>query len=302
MNIFITGGAGYLGTELVELLAQKPDVKNITVYDNLSRGNYNLFLGPGRLNGKLKLINGDVLDSRQLRKVLQGVDVIYHLAAKVTTPYANTDPHYFEQVNHWGSAEVVSAAEERKVNKFIFVSSTSVYGNSDNPVNEKSDNNPVSYYGVSKSRAEEQVRRLFAKSSTYIYRCANVYGFSRSMRFDSVINKFMFEAHFSNRITIQGSGNQARPFIHVRRVVQQLADALHDNKPSGVYNLAERNLSVAEIASGLREIYPGLDNLYVNPHIISPSLRLELPDNNTAPDFSADLAEFKNQFSFYAGQ
>jgi len=62
---------------------------------------------------KVRFIKGDILDSRQLRKALAGIDVVYHLAAKVTTPYANADSHFFEQVNHWGTAELVQAVKAR---------------------------------------------------------------------------------------------------------------------------------------------------------------------------------------------
>jgi UDP-glucose 4-epimerase len=298
MNILVTGGAGYLGTELVAELAQKPEVKSIIIYDNLSRGNYNFFLWPGKFGGKVKFINGDVLDSRNLRKVLQGVDVVYHLAAKVTTPYANADLHFFEQVNHWGTAELVYAVEESHVSKFVFVSSTSVYGNSEEPVTENTATNPISYYGLSKLRAEEHIRRLFHKIPTTIFRTGNVYGYSPSIRFDSVINKFMFEAHFNNRISIHGAGSQTRPFIQVNRVVQRLAAVLDSNGTSAIHNLAERNLSISDIANALQQIYPQLEHLFVNPHAIPPSLNLEVTGNSTLPGFVEDLLEFKDRFAF----
>ena len=87
MKVFVTGGAGYIGTELVSLLLANPQVEKVVVYDNLSRLNYNLFMGQ-RLPGseRLSFIKGELLDSRALRKVLKGIDVVYHLAAKVTTP------------------------------------------------------------------------------------------------------------------------------------------------------------------------------------------------------------------------
>ena len=108
MNILITGGAGYLGTELVKLLAKAEQVASIVIYDNLDKSSNNLFLGhtlPGK--ERIKFVHGDLLDSRKLRKTLDGVDVVFHLAAKVTTPFANNDPHFFEQVNNWGTAELV---------------------------------------------------------------------------------------------------------------------------------------------------------------------------------------------------
>ena len=110
MRILVTGGGGYIGTELVKRLVNFSAVEEVVVYDNLSRGNFNLFLGnKRRKNSKISFVQGDILDTRRLKKALNGIDVVYHLAAKVTTPFANTDPHYYEQINHWGTAELVYA-------------------------------------------------------------------------------------------------------------------------------------------------------------------------------------------------
>ena len=131
MNILITGGTGYIGTALVNALSQRNDVTKIVVYDNLSRGNFNFFIGRNESKGKIKFIQGDILDSRKIRKELSAIDVVYHLAAKVTTPFANIDSHFFEQINHWGTAELIYALEESDVKQLIFTSSArilQVYG------------------------------------------------------------------------------------------------------------------------------------------------------------------------------
>lgn len=137
MNVLITGGAGYVGTELVIALAHFEEISKIIVYDNLSKGHHNLLLG-SRFNhsDKIVLVTGEILDTRQLKKLFHEVDVVVHLAAVVTTPFANTDPHFYEQVNHWCTAEVVYAAEESNVEKFIYLSSTSVYGTEATLANE----------------------------------------------------------------------------------------------------------------------------------------------------------------------
>ncbi len=91
MKILITGGAGYIGTPLVDLLCANPLVEKIIVYDNLSRANYNLFIGSkNEGHQKINFFKGELLDSRRLRQALKGVDVVYHLAARVTTPFANS--------------------------------------------------------------------------------------------------------------------------------------------------------------------------------------------------------------------
>lgn len=304
MQVLITGGAGYVGTELVYRLAANDSVKKIIVYDNLNRGNYNLFLGSPVKDSKVQFIQGDILDSRKIRQVLKNVDVVFHLAAKVTTPFANVDSHFFEQVNHWGTAELVYAIEDLKTPKLIFLSSASVYGATAEPADENTALHPTSFYGISKQRAEEHVQRLVEKDQALIFRCGNVYGYSKSMRFDAVINHFMFEANFHRRLTINGNGRQHRSFIHVQKVVTVLEQALFKNIPCGMYNLTDRNLSVLEIVEVLRKIYAGLEFFFINQHIqlqdlqVKRSGRLQEYIPLAESDFDEELRDFGGKFSF----
>ncbi len=304
MKILITGGAGYIGTELCYKLAQLHSVDEIIVYDNLSRPNYNLFIGVHKFPaGKMRFVQGDILDSRKLKKVLKGVDVVYHLAAKVTTPFSDQNPHLFEQVNNWGTAELVYAAEEQQVKRLFYVSSISVYGAGSVVPDTSTPLNPRTYYGISKKHGEGHVSRLSDKIPVYIVRCSNVYGYSKSMRFDAVINKFMFEAHFHKRITLHGNGTQVRPFVHIDSVAHVLIQLLEQQVQPGTYNLVERNLEILEIAETLKELYPELETLFVNQHFDMRKIRVE-PDKNLPnvwPEkhlsFADELLAFQNNFT-----
>ena len=161
MKVLITGGAGYIGTGLIETLVQQDHISEITVYDNLSRGNRNLFMDMPKLRGtKLSFIQGELLDSKKLNTVLKGVDLVYHLAANVTTPFSDQNPHLFEQVNNWGTAELVYALEKSEVKRFVYLSSVSVYGTSSSSKKVGDELNPRTFYGISKMRAEGHVSRL----------------------------------------------------------------------------------------------------------------------------------------------
>ncbi len=305
MQILITGGAGYIGTELVYKLASMPEVESITIYDNLSRGNYNLFLGTQKIDPKIKFIHGEILDSRRLRQALKNIDVVYHLAAKVTTPFANLDGHIFEQVNHWGTAEVVYALEESDVKNFIYASSTAVYGNNKEPAVEDTIPEPDSFYAISKFRAEQHVQRLFSKMNTLILRLGNVYGYSKCMRFDAVINRFMFDAHFTSRITINGTGMQHRSFIHIDKVTHILSQLLSNEIPAATYNVTDKNLSILTIVETLKEIYPNLESFFINQNYAGHSQQVQpqsallkyipIPQS----ELKDELTKFKEQFSFY---
>lgn len=306
MKVLITGGAGYIGTELTSALISRPDVDEVIVYDNLSRPNYNFFLGLQHKNhAKIKFVKGELLDSRALKKILKGVDVVYHLAAKVTTPFANADSHAYEQVNHWGTAELVYAVEESNVRRFIYTSSTGVYGSSNIPAHEDKPPDPKSFYAASKLRGEEHVRRLIGKMDTYIMRCGNVYGYSKSMRFDAVINKFIFEANFNKLITIQGDGKQSRTFIHIEMVAKALSNLLTADLPSDVYNIVDKNLTVLDILDVLKELIPALEFIFINQHLrlteinvkVNPLITdtLQIRNNRTLKE---ELSEFLTKFSF----
>lgn len=304
MNVLITGGAGYIGTELVASLTMLPDVKKIMIYDNLSRANYNLFIGTNLNSHKISFLNGDILDSRKLKQALIDVDIVFHFGAKVTTPFANTDAHIYEQVNHWGTAELTYALEESAVKKFIFLSSAAVYGHTGSAADEKTTPSPESYYSISKLKAEKHVLRLTDAMNTIILRLGNVYGYSKSMRFDAMINKFIFDAHFTGRITINGSGNQSRAFISIDKTRDVLTQVFQKKIPSGVYNLVDKNMQLLQVVEAVNEVYPGIESFFINQNYTGFHLEVKRESalfsyiDFPVTDFKDELLHFKNRFAF----
>jgi len=305
MKILITGGAGYIGYSLVKQMLEGLDqLHSITIYDNLSRMNYGFFTEAKFDHKPIKFIRGDILDGRLLDKALEDIDCVVHLAAKVTTPYADHDAHTYDQVNHWGTAQLMSAVERSQVSKFIYLSSMSVYGGSDTVVNEQSETMPFSFYGISKLDAEKQITPIIKDRKVYIIRSGNVYGYNPSYRIDAVINRFMFNANFTGRIHINGNGEQSRSFIHVDRIARLLAGAVEGNFPAGLYNAVEHNYSVNEIAEFVRNLYPNLESIHVNYNVKLRSVVTDIPCkifSHILLDpvlFEDELAHFKNHFSF----
>ncbi len=307
MKVLITGGAGYLGTELVKKLVTIPKIKEIIVYDNLSKGVYNFFLCTCIGGDNIRFVHGDILDTRKLKKELQGVDVVFNLAAKIASPYAETDPHLYEQINHWGTAELTYAIEESDVKKFIHVSSLSVYGSSGKGklITENTKLNPRTNYGISKMRGEAFVERLTKDRDTYIVRLGNVYGFNQSMRFDAVINLFAFEANFLKKISIHGDGQQIRSFINVDKAAAHITQIPFLNVPPGIYNLVDQNLSIMDIALTFKDLIPELEMQFINQHLQLRNIAVDedcklykfLPRKTT--NFKEDLFSMMNQFAFH---
>ncbi len=307
MKVLITGGAGYIGTELVKKLVKIPKVKEIVVYDNLSKGGYNFFLCTCIGGDNIRFVQGDILDTRKLKKELQGVDVVFNLAAKIASPYADADPHLYEQINHWGTAELTYAIEESDIKKFIHVSSLSVYGSSGKGklITESTKLNPRTNYGISKMRGEAFVERLMKKSDVQIVRLGNVYGFDQTMRFDAFINRFAFEANFLKKISIHGDGQQIRSFIDVDKAAKYITQIPFLQVPSGIYNLVDFNKSVMDIALTFKDLFPELEMQFINQHLQLRNIAVDedckiykyLP--REASNFKDDLFTMINQFAFH---
>lgn len=300
MKILITGGAGYVGCSLVERLVRDDRVDQVIIYDSMMRRQYGMFADP-QINGrKLSFLQADILDNHSLAKALIGVDVVYHLAAKVVAPDSDSDSQQFEQINNWGTANVVYEVAKSSVRRFIYLSTAYVYGRGDEVRKVTGTPSPHSFYGISKWRGEEHVRTLPDHIDTYIIRSGTCYGYNPCTRFDLFINKFLFEAHYFRRIVIHGDGSQVRPFIHIDKATQSLSALTHSELPSGVYNLLEYNASVMEIVAKLIEVYPDLEYQYVNRHITMSHVMVE-PSEEIAQyipylpkSFAEELGQFRD--------
>ena len=305
MRILITGGAGYIGYSLVKQLVSNLDHQHsIIIYDNLSRRNYSFFTEARFDQMQVQFIQGDILDGRTLQLALEGVDCVVHLAAKVTTPFADADAHSFDQVNHWGSAQLAFAIEKSNVSKVIYLSSISIYGDHPQPVDENTNPNPHSFYGRSKLDGERQLNVLNRDRKLFILRSGNVYGYNPSYRVDAVVNRFLFQANFLGKITINGSGVQHRSFIHVDKVAHAIERIIAGEVIAGTYNLVEHNQTINEIADAIKTLYPALDLIYANHNIRMKDVltatpcriwsQISLPQRS----FQDELLDFKSHFSF----
>ncbi len=307
MKILITGGAGYIGTQLALRLIEDDNVSQVKIYDNLSRGNFGLFCGVGRLqqHNKIKLVKGDLLDRKSLAMALYDIEVVIHLAAQEENP-DHDDDHWFELVNDQGTRVLMEEISETKnIRKMIFLSSTAVYGSGDIKFNEGSLTKPDSGFGRTKLAAEKHVEESDV-TQKYIFRAAEVYGYSPAMRLDAEVNRLIFEANYSRCVHIQGSGRESVSITHIDDLTHVLQHAvLHDRIPPGTYNVVSRNILMRDMIESLREVYPDLEHLYVDQHktrvsrVVSSTSKLDRFVTTESSVLLADeLAEFKEKFTF----
>lgn len=220
MKVLVTGGGGFIGSNIVEELLNKN--YEVKVLDNFSTGrreNLKPFIND------IELIEGDIRSYHTVQKAVRGVEVILHQAALPSVPRSINDPITTNEVNVGGTLNVLDAAKEFGVRRVVFASSSSVYGdNPDLPKNESMKPNPLSPYAVSKLTGEHYLR-VFNKLygiETIALRYFNVFGPKQdpSSQYSAVIPKFIKAINENVRPVIYGDGTQSRDFTFVKNVVE----------------------------------------------------------------------------------
>nr|HID14481.1 NAD-dependent epimerase/dehydratase family protein [Anaerolineae bacterium] len=247
MRFLVTGGAGFLGAALANRLAR--DGHQVRVIDDLSAGD------PARLDERVLFTRGDVADRPKLWTLLQDVDCVYHLAARVLVSESILYPREYNEVNVGGTVSVMEAMRDAGVRRVVFTSSGAVYGEqAEQPVREDATPNPQSPYAVSKLAAEYYVRTIGALwgIETVILRIFNAYGPGQSLpaSHPPVIPRFLKQALGGGSLVIFGGGRQTRDFVYVDDVVEALmAAATASDVDRRIINVGSgRETSINELA------------------------------------------------------
>ncbi len=222
MHFLITGGAGFLGVALSNRLAAEGH--QVRVIDDLSAGDST------RLDSRILFTRGSVLDRPKLWTLLQDVDCVYHLAARVLVSESILYPRDYNEVNVGGTVSVMEAMRDAGVHRVVLASSGAVYGEQgQQPVREDQVPNPQSPYAVSKLAAEYYVRTIGALwgIETVIVRIFNAYGPGQNLppSHPPVVPRFLQQALRGGSLVIFGGGAQTRDFVYVDDVVEALVAA-----------------------------------------------------------------------------
>ena len=252
MKVLVTGGAGFIGSNIIKLLSFES--AQITVLDNFSTG-YEENLKPFT---QVKVIRGDIRDSQAVAEAIKGAEVVFHLAASIGNVKSLEDPIFDSDVNVLGTLNVLEAARKSGVKKIVYSSSAAIYGEPKKmPIDEEHPVAPDSFYGVSKLAGE---KHCLCAAKIYdleiiALRYFNVYGLNqRYDAYGNVIPIFTTRLFKNQPLIIYGDGEQTRDFVNVTDIARANILAAKSYGLSGAFNIGSgKSLTVNELASLIQE-------------------------------------------------
>jgi UDP-glucose 4-epimerase len=253
-KVLVTGGSGFIGSNLVKKLIL--DNNEVVVIDNLSSG----FINNIDYLNDVKFINGDIRNINDVKKAINGVEVVFHLAASVGNKRSIDFPSLDSEINVLGTINILDECVREGVRKIVTSSSAGIFGELKTiPIKEDHPIEPDSPYGCSKLCAEKMClsySKLYDLEAVCL-RYFNVYG--PNQRFDAygnVIPIFVYKMLHNETIIVYGDGNQTRDFVHVDDVVQANINSANSSGVSGAFNIASgQRVSINQLINLITENY-----------------------------------------------
>ena len=246
MKILVTGGAGFIGSHIVEYLVGRGD--DVTILDNLHSGKMQNL---SKINNDVNFVNGNIKDYKLLERLAKDSDGVFHQAALVSVPQSfKMQAEYFD-VNTKGTENVLKLAKEYGF-KVVYASSSSVYGNQEQTSIKESDNrNPTNPYAETKLKAELLAEKYSEMGVRVIgLRYFNVYGRRQSKEYAGVIKLFLERIQQNNAPKINGDGLQTRDFVYVEDVVKANILAMDSNVKHQFFNVGMGySISILDLAN-----------------------------------------------------
>lgn len=249
-TVLVTGGAGFIGSHLVDTLVQ---ANNVVVLDTLSSGNREY------VHPKATLVEGSVRERETVEAAMDGVDVVFHQAALVSVEESIDNPTKSQAVNVDGTLTVLDCARQTDT-RVVAASSAAAYGQPEaTPIPESAPLRPDSIYGVDKAAVDHYTRQFESLYGlpTVALRYFNVYGPRQSAAaYSGVISTFLGQATEGNPLTVQGDGTQTRDFVHCSDVVKANIRAATTSHTGEAFNVGTGSeTSITELAETVCEVF-----------------------------------------------
>ena len=254
-KVLVTGGAGYIGSHMV--LALLDAGYSPLILDNFSTGHYKNIAHIVD-NTNFTFIDGDIRDFNVCQEVTKYVDVVLHQAALGSVPRSIKDPRTTNDVNVSGFLNIMEASRQNGVERFIYASSSSVYGiKEEESVTEDLKAEPITDYSKFKLECENILLNHEGNFHKTIIRPATVCGYSERQRLDVIVNILTNHAYFNKKIIIHG-GEQLRPNIHIDDMSESYIHVINNSKISDneIFNVGDENHSVSKLAEMVKEACP----------------------------------------------
>lgn len=231
MKYVVTGGSGFIGSNIVKLLVQKG--YNIDIIDNLHTGKKENIK---EIIDKVNFYQIDIRNKKDLQKIIKNCDGIFHEAALTSVPESFKKPEEYHDVNVIGTKNIFEIANREKI-RVVYASSSSIYGNTTQiPIKESFARKPINPYGQTKLD-DEILAEKFEEFSVIGLRYFNVYGIGQNISYAGVITKFLEQIKNKKPLTINGKGNQIRDFIHVKDIAKANLAAMESNVKKSFFNV-----------------------------------------------------------------
>ena len=245
MRYVVTGGAGFIGSNIVKLLVK--DGHQVIIADNLHTGDLSRIKD---IQDRITFHKIDIRDYEKMKEVIKNADGIFHQAALTVVPESFLKPEEYFDVNVNGTKNVFTIAKEMGI-KVVFASSSSVYGNvKEVPIKENFDKNPINPYGKTKVEKENLAEKFWREGVSIIgLRYFNVYGKGQTGTYAGVITQFMKKLNENLSPVIHGKGNQIRDFISVEDVAKANLRSMESKTSQDFLNIGSgKSISILELA------------------------------------------------------
>ncbi len=262
MTVLVTGGLGYLGSRLIREIPDHPafSEEKIRIMDNFRQPRFHAMYDlPSYAN--YDFVEGDIRDADDRAEALDGVDTVFHLAAITNAPETFDIPEKTWEVNHEAAVELYQDARESGVSEFVNAVTCSVYGTTEQKIEEDFDCEPESPYGEAKLAAEQEMfDRYTGEMNLTGLRLGTVYGWTTGMRFDTVVDKFALLAAKGEPLTVyRGAEQQQRPYLHVQDSVRSMLFAAENLGNGEAYNVVGQNGRLQDVVDAIERHFPNVE-------------------------------------------